>query len=290
VVEARRPLPRRHPLTLSVASASEIDAPSVQRAHLRLRFAASPRGSYLREQSARAPLRCLRAFALPDGESLAQLLHIGPGVLGGDRLTLEVVVERGAEVLLVAQSAAKLHAMHPGAFAELTVRLRVEAGASLEYHPGLTIPYAESDVRQRIEVDLEPTARFVFVERWAAGRIARRERHAYRRVESQLRVRQAGHLLYADALLLEPDAAAGAAIFDGYSYLGHGLVVGAVAGPPLVAAPGVELVSFPFTEGGLALRALAHDGVALQAALRAVWSQWRHSAGRHLPDLDRFGS
>jgi urease accessory protein len=268
----------------------------VQRAHLQLRFAAAARGSYLREQSSQAPLRCLRAFALPDGACVAQLLHIGPGILGGDRLALEVVVERGARVLLVAQSAAKLHAMHPGEHAESTVRLRVETGASLEYHPGLTIPYAASDFRQRVEVDLEPGARFLLLERWAAGRIARGERHAYRRVEGQLRVREGGRLRYADALLLEPDAAAGPAIFDGHSYLGHGVVVGGAAATPgapsATGAPtvsGVELVTFPFAPDAHALRALAHDGIALQEAMLAVWAGQR-VGGHPLPDLARYGS
>ena len=251
---------------------------------------ASASGSLLAEQSARAPLRCLRAFPLPGGECVAQLLHIGPGILGGDRLALEVVVERGARVLLVAQSAGKLHAMHPGEHAELTVRLRVEAGASLEYHPGLTIPYAASDYRQRVEVDLESGARVLLLERWAAGRIGRHERHAYRRVESQLRVRQGGRLRYADALLLEPESAAGPALFDGRNYLGHGVVVGggdvALWDSPLDG----DLATFPIGDDAHALRALADDGVALQAALRAVWAGWRRPLGQPLPDLARYGS
>jgi len=106
--------------------------PRLQRARLQLHFAHGARGSYLREGSAEAPLRCLRGFSLPGGECVAQLLHIGPGIMGGDRLGLEVVVEAGAQVLLVAQSAAKLHAMHRGEFAQLSVRLRVAAGAILE--------------------------------------------------------------------------------------------------------------------------------------------------------------
>lgn len=249
------------------------------------------RGSYLREQRSHAPLRCLRAIALPGGEGVVQLMHVGPGVMGGDQLSVEVVVESGAQALVVAQSAAKIHAMHPGERAQQRVTLRVARGASLEFHPGLTIPFAHSDFCQHIEVELEPGARFLMLERWAAGRIARGERHAYRRCESHLRVRSGGQLIYADTFIAEPELAMGPAVFDGYGYLSQGLVVGEV-GLPLtqLASPELELASFWVAERVLALRALAQDGVALQAALRACWRAWRAAGGRPQVDLERFGS
>lgn len=236
-------------------------------------------------------MRCVRAFALPSGERVAQLLHVGPGVMAGDRLGLEVDVAAGARVLLVAQSAAKLHAMDAGRDARQTVRFRVGAGASLEYHPGLTIPFAGAAYGQRVEVDLEDGARFVMLERWSAGRVARGERHAYRRVESQLRVRRCGRLVYADALVLDPDDAAGPTVFDASAYLASAVRVGGTAAPAAAPPPddGVDLAHYTSADVDV-LRTLADDGVALQGALQRAWRSWRRADGLACVPLERYGS
>jgi len=240
---------------------------------------------------ARAPLRCLRAFPLAGGERLAQLLHVGPGVMAGDRLELVVDVAAGARALLVAQSAAKLHAMPEGTDAHQTVVARVGAGASLEYHPGLTIPFAGAAFSQRIEVDLEPGARFVMLERWSAGRIARGERHAYRRVASGLRVRRSGRLVYADALVLDPEEASGPAVFDDHAYLASAVRIGGREAPEpiLDAANGVDAARYRSGDVSV-LRALANDGVALSATLQRTWLTWRVADGLAPVRLERFGS
>jgi len=278
----------------TVTGARQSAGPAGARGRLELQFAASHDGTWLRHQSSRAPLRCLRAFALPGGERLAQLLHVGPGIMAGDELELDVRVEPGAHALLVAQSAAKLHAMDGDAQASQRVSIHVAAGGSLEYHPGLTIPFSGSAFRQRIEVELEGDARFVYVERWAAGRIARAERHGYRRIASQLLVRRDGRPHYADALVLEPAHAAGPAIFDAHDYLAQGVCIGGGAAPPQPDASleddGAAVSVFPVGADGVALRALAHDGVSLQRALQRHWHAWRSASARPLVALDRFGS
>ena len=233
----------------------------------------------------------MRAFPLPSGERLAQLLYVGPGVMAGDDLALEVEVGPGAAALLVAQSATKIHAMRAPGAAHQAIRFRVAAGASLEYHPGLSIPFAHSDFSQRIEVDLAAGARFVMLERWAAGRVARGERHAYRRVASSLRVRSAGELVYADALALEPHLAAGPSVFDGRAYLASALRVGGadLSEPPNAAEAGVELGSYRSGRAWI-VRALADDGAALQRSLVHLWRSWRHADDLPAVALERFGS
>ena len=214
--------------------------------------------------------------------------------MGGDRVSLALDVESGAQAVVVAQSATKLHAMDDGAGAEQVVRVRIAAGASLELHPGLTIPFARSAYRQRIEVDLAPGARFVLVERWASGRVARGERHAYRRAESRLQVRVAGRLCYADALVLDPGLAHHPGVFEGHAYLATGVAFG-VPGPAPDAAPAGRdtdpaLALIDLGAGRVALRALGHDGVALQRALSAQVDAWRRADGRPPLALARFGS
>jgi urease accessory protein len=247
-------------------------------------------------QASRAPLRCVRAFPLASGERVLQLLHVGPGVMAGDRLELDVDVGPGAQAVVVAQAATKLHAMDGDGHATFDVRLRVAEGGSLEVHPGLTIPFARSAFRQTVHVDLAPGARFAWVERWAAGRLARGERHAYRHASSRLRVRVDGVPAYADALVLEPARAAGVGVFEGRGYVASALFVdgqedeAAAALVDLAPPPGVAAAAYTVGPGRVALRASADDGVALRAFLTEVVDRWRAAGGRPALALDRYGS
>lgn len=287
------------------AAATEVPGPVPEPAPtgaLTLRFAAGPHGTRLRHQAGTAPLRCLRAFDLGGGEAIAQVIHVGPGVMAGDRLALTLEAEPGAQAVVVAQSATKLHAMLDGAHAEQHVHVRVGAGASLEWHPGLTIPFARSAFRQRVEVDLEPGARFVLVERWARGRVARGERHAYRWVESRLQVRVAGRLAYADALVLDPDVADLPGVFDAHAYLATGVAFGVTDAPGDEAAggtaeeaehapsAGTDLATLALRGDRVALRGLGHDGVALQRAVTRRVDAWRAHEGRACVTWARYGS
>jgi urease accessory protein len=246
----------------------------------------------LAHQASRAPLRCVRPFALAGGEAVLQLLHVGPGLMAGDRLELDVDVAAGAHAVVVAQAATKLHAMEPPGSAEQRVRLRVAAGGRLEVHPGLTIPFAGSAFRQSVEVDLEAGAEFALFERWSCGRVARGERHAYRGASSRLRVRVDGVPVHADALELDPAAAAGPGLFEGHAYVASAVFVG--GGDPGLASfaerDGVVAAAYPLGPGRWAARALADDGVALRAVVLGWSTAWRAAGGRPALDLDRYGS
>ena len=133
-------------------------------------------------------------------------------------------VASGAAAVLVAQSATKLHAMEAPSTGEQRVRITVEAGGSLEYHPGLAIPFPGSAFRQRVDVALEEGARFAALERWSMGRVGRGERGAFRHLSSRLRVEVAGRPVYADAVELGADAAH-TGMMDGQRVPGHGCVL-----------------------------------------------------------------
>lgn len=222
---------------------------------------------------------------------MLQLLHVGPGVMAGDRLELDVHVGAGAHAVLVAQAATKLHSMETPGEAEQRVRLRVAAGGRLEVHPGLTIPFAGSAFRQSVEVDLEAGASFAWFERWSSGRIARGERHAYRRASSRLRVRVDGVAIHADALELDPETAAGPGLFEGHAYVASGVMVGGDPGlASFVETDGAVAAAYPLGPDRWAARALADDGVALRATVLEWSTAWRAAEGRAALDLDRYGS
>ncbi len=129
------------------------------------------------------------------------------------------------------------------------------------------------------------------LERCSAGRVARAERHAYRHVDSQLRVRRGGRLIYADGVVLEPDDATGPAVFDTHAYVASAVRVGGAATDDWCSRSehGVELVRDDSGKADVA-RALADDGVALLHALRRGWLSRRAADGLVSLALERNGS
>ncbi len=265
-----------------------VPAGSEVRGALRLVFRTRGGATYLAEQFVRAPFRIVRPFALEDGSILLQLTHVAPGMFAGDAYRLDVVVERGARVVLIGASATKVHRMPlPGAAVQ-TVTCTVMAGGALEYYPGLVIPFPGSEFVQAVDVTLTPEAKFGMLELWAMGRIERGEYLAFRRLSSRARVVLDNRPCYLDALELRPDRShlAGWGVLEGHRYVATGYwhwdaaaPAGDITGPDLLVVSGVP------SPGGLYVRGLARDGLALGAALstflrrqRAAWGLSPESA------------
>ena len=88
------------------------------------------------------PLRVLKSF-YPEGDGvcLSVLVHPPGGVVGGDVLAVDVVVEAGAHALLTTPGATRFYRSAGGA-ATQTIDTRVEAGGRLEWLPLETIAYS----------------------------------------------------------------------------------------------------------------------------------------------------
>ncbi|CAN5898205.1 hypothetical protein BH24DEI2_BH24DEI2_03740 [soil metagenome] len=261
---------------------------------LELTFRARGGQTYLAEQFVGSPLKILRPFALDEGRVVLQILNVGPGIMQGDVFELNIQVETGAKVVLVTQSATKLHAMPHGA-ARQTVSLRVETGAELEVYPGLVIPYRDAEFYQRTEVRLKRGARFGLLERWSVGRVAHGEAFGFRRLSSRLHIQREGRLVYADGLELTPKTASHLGVSDGHAYLAAWVWLwddGEFASATEVVRPtlaGTSLVHGSFGEG-LYLRCLGLDGLEHAAASARVVQEWRSASGLPRIDFGRFGT
>jgi len=248
--------------------------------------------TYLAEQQADSPWRVARPFALPGGGALLQLSQVGPGIMGGDRYRLEVVAEEGASVVLVGSSASKVHGMPEDSCASLAVSLTAQEGATLEYYPGLCIPFRGADFTQHVTANLDPSARFATLELWAAGRKAHGEQHQFRRISARTRVNVAGRPLYRDAMELDPAVLAPGrhGLFEGYDFALTGFWRGSEGQPARESVrPGFLLATGP-TEGGIYARGLAREGLALATEARALVQERRAGWGLAPLVLERFSS
>lgn len=135
-----------------------------RRAAARLRFAKGPDGAtYLAEQRVGYPFHVTKPFRLEEGwPELATLYlqSVSGGLYDGDRLTLIARAEEGTAVQLTTQAATKVHSME-GDFAVHTVKLKVRAGAYLEYLADPVILFPRARLLSRLTLEISEGAQAV---------------------------------------------------------------------------------------------------------------------------------
>ena len=136
-------------------------------------------------------------------EGLLYVLNPTGGVLQGDRLEADVRVERGAHAVLTTPSATKVYRADRMT-AESHTRLRVAAGATLEYLPEPLIPYSGARYLERVSLDVEPGGRVLSWGILTPGRAARGELFDYEVLGFRLDVREGDALALRERARLEP--------------------------------------------------------------------------------------
>ncbi len=120
----------------------------------------------------------------------ARIQHIGPGLLPGDDLSLEVDLGENTRVYLSGQGATRLHPCHRegrSITSAITARLSPDANLVALWDP--IIPFANTDSHQQTRLDLAPDSNIIWMETIAAGRVAHGEEFAFRRLRMQLSIR-----------------------------------------------------------------------------------------------------
>ncbi len=156
-----------------------------------------------------------------DDEAYVYILNPTGGIVRGDRLEAEVVLEAGARSVLSTQSATKVYRMDGGEAAELS-RYVLHGDAVLEYVPDQTIPFAGACLHRSTQVDLDPGSTLILTDLLAAGRLARGERFRFERLVVEVEVRVAGERRLVDRLELAPrdGSLERLGLWEGYSYSG----------------------------------------------------------------------
>ena len=207
----------------------------------------------------------------PGGDALeVMIINTAGGVAGGDRFSIDVSVEAGAEATLTTAAAEKIYrALDDDATVD--VKLRVERDAILRWLPQETILFNAARLRRRIDVEVASDARLLLAEATVFGRTAMGETVSRGRLIDRWRVRRAGELIFADTMRLEgsiEDQLAHAAVADGGCAVATVLIF-----PGDVALEPVRAIQFTCEVGistwnGLALaRLIGRDGESLRRDL-----------------------
>ncbi|MBW4661605.1 MAG: urease accessory protein UreD [Drouetiella hepatica Uher 2000/2452] len=183
-----------------------------------------------------APLKVQRPF-YPEGREVCHtvMLHTAGGMVGGDRLSLNIRLHPQALALVTTASAAKVY-RSSGATAQQTTQIHLAAGSSLEWFPQETIVFDGAIYRQDLRVELEANAIWTGWEITRLGRTARGEKFSTGEWRSRTEVWQQGRLLWIDPQYLTGggemlDSSHGLA---GYPVIGSFAFIGQIVDPELV--------------------------------------------------------
>ena len=230
------------------------------------------------------PLQVMAPVALDDPAAVVCVLNPTGGLVGGDRLAIDVAVGADAHACLTTPSATKVYRTAAGP-AEQTVRLELAPRARLEWVPDHTIPFAGAALRQRVEAEVSDGATLLLIDAFAAGRVARGETWRFALLDSTLGVRDArGWLLYDRLVLADGAPGPGLGLAEDRLYVATVVLI-ADAGlaafasdVDALAGGDVDVGTALLARRGVLVRCLAADAPALARAVDAIWAAARRRA------------
>ena len=164
----------------------------------RMQFTAGAAGTVL-QGGATAPLKLQRTFSRADGRCELPLLHTAGGLVGGDRLSLDIRLGTASRALITSVAAQKVYGSigrsrraPAGTWATQELNVQLAAGADLEWLPQELVLYADGLYEQTVRVDLEPGASWLGAEVVRLGRTAAGEDLGRGRWRSALELRRLG--------------------------------------------------------------------------------------------------
>jgi len=244
----------------------------------------------------RSPLRVLFPRPTAGDPPIAALVTTSGGLVGGDRLDIEVSVGKDANLLAFGQAAEKVY-RSLGSDCRVDVALDVADGGWLEWLPQETILFEGARLRRNTSLDVAEGGRVLAGEMLVFGRVAHGETMTYGLVRDAWAVRCGGRLVWADALHMDGDdipycldTQAG---FAGARAFATAVYVGPDSGDQLDLAR--ELVAQDGVRSGatlcgsvLVVRWLGRDPADVRRAFEKFWMDFREAAGQLPPRLPRL--
>ncbi len=230
------------------------------------------------------PLRVQKAL-YPEGPGLchAIVLHPPSGIVGGDRLQIDVEVGGDAQALLTTPGAGKWY-RSAGPIAEQWVHLKVGAGATAEWLPQESIVFSGAQARMGTTVELGHGARYIGVETLCLGRRAsgeQFERGSLRlasdiRIDGRLLWQERGRIAGDSPLLQSPIGLAGYSVCS--TVLAAGMDIPAQTLAACRAAGSMEVAAqwgVSAMPGLFVGRYLGHSAEAAREWFVALWQHLR---------------
>ncbi|WP_296704776.1 urease accessory protein UreD [Thiocapsa sp. UBA6158] len=226
------------------------------------------------------PLTIQRPFHPEGAPCHLYLLHPPGGVVGGDRLELEIRVAGGAHVLVTAPGATKFY-RSAGPIGLQTQRLVLSAGGVLEWFPHENIFFPGASCRLSTEIALSGDARFIGWEIQCLGRPAIGERFAEGQAEIAMTLSRDDRPLLTDRLRVAGTPSLdGSAGLRGFPVCATFVATGARAETLAAARHRLsEAAAYPvgatLIDDLLVIRALAPEVEPVSRLFMRLWSDLR---------------
>jgi len=252
---------------------------------VKLAFANSGGKTHLADLYQTSPLRVLFPNAAQDDILSAALVTTSGGLVGGDRLSIEVKLDAYTNVQVIGQAAEKIYRSN-GPDTIFEADLTVGENAWLEWLPQETIVFDQARLRRKTSVDVATGGTFLGAEILVFGRTAMGESFDAGLVRDAWDVRQNGKLVWQDALYLSEDIKSilnHPAGFDRARCAATSILVCGDAGDYLdfvrallsTAPDGVNCAA-TVTNGILVTRWMALEAQDLRKCFGEYWAAMRH--------------
>jgi urease accessory protein len=231
---------------------------------------------------ASSPVRFVRPTFPGSPSAAVCVVTFGAGLVDGDAISVDVVVEAGATLVLFTQASTKAFRGR----SRQSLRARVEDGGTFVALPDPVAPFGGADYEQRVDVELHgERARCVLLDGVTSGRPAYGERWAFARVDLRTTVRRDGRTVVHDALRLDARDGSVARRMERFESLLTLVAVGAaIVGPPSEIGPDVTMATTTRSDVTVARIAATSPERAIAAARMRL---------RNLPEIgavDPFAS
>lgn len=197
--------------------------------NLQLTYGYGEGATQIVQSRSQAPLKVQRPF-YPEGAEVCHsvILHTAGGIVGGDRLSLNLQLQPQAHALLTTAAASKIYRSN-GQEAQQTVQINLAKGACLEWLPQETIVFERAVYRQNMRIELAPGASWLGWEITRFGRSARGEQFLQGNWRSHTEVWQQGRPLWIDRQWLpgskevfnSPHGLAGCPVVGSFTWIGQ---------------------------------------------------------------------
>jgi urease accessory protein len=147
--------------------------------NLQLTYRSSGNNTQLVTQQATAPLKVQRSF-YPEGDDICHniILHTAGGIVGGDRLQMDIALGSDSHTVITTPAASKIYGCK-GTVARQEITHHIATGATLEWLPQETIIFDGAIWHQKLRVNLAPNANWLGWEINRFGRTARGEKFTH---------------------------------------------------------------------------------------------------------------
>jgi len=141
----------------------------------------------------------------PDETGWAYLYLVNPtgGLVGGDRIEIEIALDEQAHVFVSTPSATKVYKTL-GDVSSQEIKVILKRGGVFEYMPAAIIPFAQSVYHQKTTIHMEEGTAALILDFFTTGRLGRGENLQFSEYRSSFEAEYGEDLIVCERMLLKP--------------------------------------------------------------------------------------